>query len=130
MSANSSGRMFSKAMLAVWGDSTEEEDEIEEEEAATALMAKSESESDEEALDSLALLKEKVSGLSKTNVTKLLFTSMDEYESVNTENSMLKDVSSNSKKDIRKLEHANEVLKSENMKWMKRTLFCMMTSIN
>ena len=38
---------------------------------------------------------------------------MDEYESVNTKNSMLKDVCSDLKKDIRKLEHANEVLKSE-----------------
>ena len=38
---------------------------------------------------------------------------MDEYESVNTENSMLKDVCPNLKKDIRKLEHANEVLESE-----------------
>ena len=52
-------------MLAVRGDSTEEEDEIEEEEAAVAPMAKSDSESDEEPLDSLALLKEKVSGLAK-----------------------------------------------------------------
>jgi len=76
-------------------------------------MARSDSESDEEPLGSLALLKEKVSSLSKTNLTKLLFTLVDEYESVNTENSMLKDVCSHLKKDIRKLEHANEVLKSE-----------------
>ena len=55
-------------------------------------MAKGDSESDEEPLDSLALLKEKVSGLGRTNLTKLLFTLMDEYESVNTENSMSKDV--------------------------------------
>ena len=75
-------------MLTAWGDSTEEEDEIEEEKAAVALMAKSDSESDEEPLDSLALLKEKVSGLRKTNLTKLLFTLMDEYT---TKNSMLKD---------------------------------------
>jgi len=38
---NSSGRRFSKAMLAAWGDSTAEEDETEEEEAAVALMVKS-----------------------------------------------------------------------------------------
>ena len=100
-------------MLAAWGDSTEEEDEIEEEKAVVALMAKSDSELDEEPLDSLALLKEKVSGLSKPNLTKLLFTLMDEYT---TENSMLKDVCSDLKKDIRKLEHANEVLKSERHK--------------
>ena len=100
-------------MLAAWGDSTEEEDETEEEEAVVALMARSDSESDEEPLGSLALLKKKVSGLSKTNLTKLLFTLMDDYESVNTENSMLKDVCSDLKKDIRKLEHANEVLESE-----------------
>jgi len=84
-------------MLAVWEDSIEEEDETEEEEAVVALMAKSDSESHEEPLDILALLKEKVSGLSKTNLTKLFFTIMDEYESVNTENSMLKDVCSDLK---------------------------------
>ena len=86
---NRSGRLFSKAMLAAWGDSTEEEDEIEEKKAAVALMAKSDLELDEEPLDSLALLKEKVSGLSKPNLIKLLFTLVDEYT---TENSMLEHV--------------------------------------
>ena len=76
-------------MLAAWGDSTEEEDEIEEKKAAVALMAKSDLELDEEPLDSLALLKEKVSGLSKPNLIKLLFTLVDEYT---TENSMLEHV--------------------------------------
>jgi len=100
-------------MLAAWGDSTKEDEGTKEEDAAVALMAWSESDSKDEPLKSLTQLKEKVSGLSETNLTKLLFTLMDEYESVNTENSMLKDVCSAFKKDIRKLEHANEVLKSE-----------------
>ena len=38
---NSSGRRFSKAMVAAWGDSTEEEEGTEEEEAVVALMARS-----------------------------------------------------------------------------------------
>jgi len=44
---NRSGRLFSKAMLAAWGDSPEEENETEEEEVAVALMARSNSESDD-----------------------------------------------------------------------------------
>ena len=47
---------------------------------------------------------------------------MDEYESVNTENSMLNDVCSDLKKDIRKLEHPNEVLKSEKHEVDKKNL--------
>ena len=45
-----------------------------------AFTARSDSDSNDEPLESLAQLKEKVSGLSKTNLTKLLFTLMDEYE--------------------------------------------------
>jgi len=37
---------------------------------------------------------------------------MDECDSITTKNCMLKDVCSDLKKDIRKLEHANEILKS------------------
>ena len=55
---------------------------------------------------------------------------MDEYELTNTENSMLKDVCSDMKKDIRKLEHAKEVLKSEKHEVDEKNLVCMMTSIN
>jgi len=55
---NSSSRRFSKAMLAAWGDLTGEEEETEEEEAAVALMARSDS--DDERLDSLVQLRDKV----------------------------------------------------------------------
>jgi len=47
---------------------------------------------------------------------------MEEYESVQSENSMLKDVYSDLKKDIRKLEHANEALKSERIEIDEKTL--------
>jgi len=53
-------------------------------------MDRSESDSDDEPSESLVQLKKKVSGLSKANLKKLLFTLMDEYESVNTENCMLR----------------------------------------
>ena len=52
-------------MLAAWGDSTKKEDETEEEEAAVALMAKSDTEFDDESLDRLDQLKNKVCGLNK-----------------------------------------------------------------
>ena len=55
-------------MLAAWGDSTDEEEgsEEEEEEEVVALMARSETGSDEESSDSLIRFKNKVSGLNKT----------------------------------------------------------------
>jgi len=56
---NSSSRRFLKAMLVAWGDSTEEEGGTEEEEAAVALMARSDTESDDEPLDSLANLRKR-----------------------------------------------------------------------
>ena len=51
---NNSARCFSKAMLAAWEDSTEEDEGTEEEDATVTLMARSDSESDDEPLDSLA----------------------------------------------------------------------------
>jgi len=67
-------------MLAAWGDSTEEEE-----------MARSDSDSDEESLDSLDQLKEQVCGLSKAKLNELLFTLMDECDALTSENCMLKD---------------------------------------
>jgi len=82
-------------MLAAWSDTTEDDEASEEEEAAVALMARSESDSDDEPLDSLAQLK--VRGLNKAKFEELLFTLMDEYDSINAENCMLKDVYSDLK---------------------------------
>ena len=45
-------------MLAAWGDSTEEDEGSDKEDAAVALMAKSDYDSDDEPLDSLAQLKD------------------------------------------------------------------------
>jgi len=51
-----------------------------------ALMDGSESESE---FESLSQLKDKVCGLSKAKLEKLLFTLLDDSEEVNTENCML-----------------------------------------
>jgi len=59
-SQNSSIRHFSKAMMTSWGDTTEEDETSREEEATVALMAKSESYLDNEPVDSLSQLMEKV----------------------------------------------------------------------
>jgi len=77
-------------MLAAWGDSTEEEEGTEEEEATVALMARSDSETDEESLDSLDQLKEQVCGLSKAKLEELLFTLMDECDALVSKNCMLR----------------------------------------
>ena len=76
-------------------------------------MARSDSKSDDEPLDSLAQLKDKVCGLSKAKLKELLFTLMDECDALNSENCMLKDVCPELKKDIKGLEHKNKILKSE-----------------
>jgi len=47
-------------------------------------MARSESDSDDEPLENLAQLKEKVHGFNKAQLKGLFFTLMDEYDSVNT----------------------------------------------
>jgi len=85
-------------------------------------MVRSESDSDDEPLDSLAQLKEKVRSLNKAKLKELLFILMDECDSVTTENCMLKNVCSNLKKDVRKLKHANESLKCEKLNMDEKTL--------
>jgi len=47
---------------------------------------------------------------------------MDECDSINAENCMLKDVCSDLKREIRRLEHANEVLNSDRLEVDERTL--------
>ena len=64
-------------------------------------MARSESESDLESVESLSQLKDTVCGLSKVKVAKLLFSIMDECETITLENCMLKDVCSELKKDVK-----------------------------
>jgi len=113
---NSSARRFSRAMLAAWGDSTKEDEGTEEEDAVVALMARSNSDSDDEPLDSLAQLKDKVSGLNKAKLEELLFTLMDECDATNSESCMLKDACSELKKDIRELEHEKKSLKVKKTK--------------
>ena len=92
-------------MLTTWEDSTEDDEVTEEEDATLALMARSDSESNDESLDSLAQLKDNVCGVSKAKLKELLFTLMDECDALNSENCMLKDVCAELKKDIKELEH-------------------------
>jgi len=85
-------------------------------------MARSQSDSDDEPVDSLAQLKEKVRGINKVKLEELLFTLMDDCDNINAKNCMLKDVCSSLRKDVRKLEHANEIIKSEKLKVDEETL--------
>ena len=82
---NSAGKRFARAMLAAWGDSTDEEAESgeEEEEGVVALMAR---DSDEGSSDSLIRLKNKVSGLNKHKLKEFLLILMDECDALHTEN--------------------------------------------
>jgi len=111
---SSSARRFARAMLATCRDSTEEDEETEEEDVVVALMAKSDSDSDNEPLDNLAQLKDKVRGLNKAKLEELLFTLMDECDSINSRNGMLKDACSKLKRDIRELEHKNKIQQVKN----------------
>jgi len=112
-------------MMVAWGETSEEEDS-QEEEAAVALTAGSESESESEILSQL---KEKVRCASKLKLKKLLFTLFDDFEEVNTENCVLKDVYSELKKDIRlleknnrEIERLNEILISEKLEIEEKNL--------
>jgi len=109
-------------MLAAWSDTTKDNEASEEEEAAVALMGRGESDSNDEPLESLAQLKEKVSGFNKSSLKELLFILVDQYESVNTKNCMLNDVCYDLKKEVRKLEHANQILKCEKLQVDEKTL--------
>jgi len=86
-------------------------------------MARSESESDLESVESLSQLKDMVRGLSKAKVVKLLFAIMNECETIATENCMHNNVCSELEKDVRMLErnklefeHVNKVFKCEKLK--------------
>ena len=100
-------------MLAAWGDSTDEEEGSEEEEEAVALMARSEIDSEEESIESLDRLKNKVCGLNKAKLKEFLFTVMYECDALYSENCELKDACAELKRDIRELEHENKILKDE-----------------
>jgi len=80
------------------------------------------SDSDNEPLDSLTQLKDKVRGLTKAKLEELLFTLMDERDAINSENCMLKDACSGLKRDIKELEHENKNLQSEKIECDVRTL--------
>jgi len=117
-------------VLAAFGNTTEDNEASEEEEVVVALMASSELDSDDEQVHSLAQLKEKVCGPNKVKLEELLFTFMDECDAINAKYCKLKEVCSNLKRDVRKLEHANEILESERLKVDEKTFICMKTLIN
>ena len=107
-------------MVAAWGETSEEEDSSQDEAIALVLMAKSESEADSESDESMSQFKEKVRGFNKAKILKLLFSLMDEWATISTENCMFKDTCSKLKRDVRmlektiqELEQANEILTSE-----------------
>jgi len=79
-------------------------------------MARSESDSDYEPLESSAQLKKKVHIFNKAQLMGLIFTLTDEYDSVNSENCMVQDAYSKLKRDIRELEHETKVLKVKKLK--------------
>ena len=64
-------------MLAAWGDSSEDDEGSEAEEADIALMARSDTDSDDESTNSLTQLKNKVRGLNKPTLEELVYTIMD-----------------------------------------------------
>jgi len=99
-------------MLAAWVDSSDEEEGSEGEEPV-ALMARRETDSDEESSDSLIRPKNKVSGLNKTKLKEFLFTLMDECDALHSENYELRDACDELKRDTRELEYENKILEDE-----------------
>jgi len=114
-------------MLAAWEDSTDKEEGFEEEEEAVALMARSETNSDEESSESLGRLKNKVCGSNNEKLKEYLFTIMEECDALYSENCELKDVCAELKRDIGELEYENKILKGEKVELDMKNLFCMKT---
>jgi len=113
-SGNNSEKRFARAMMAAWGDSSDEEEESgEEQEGAVALMARSESDSDEESGDCLIELKNKVSKLSKHKLKEYLLMFMDEYSALQTENCDLTKECDELKKVVIQLRKENKNLQDE-----------------
>ena len=98
-----------------------------EEDAVVALMERSDTETDDEPLNSLDQLKNKVCGISRANLKKFLFTLMDECDALHSKNCELKDACDELKWDIRELEHENKILKNEKIELDMKVLFCMNT---
>jgi len=84
-------------------------------------MARSETDSDEEFIESLDRLKNKVCGLNKA-FKEFLFTLMDECDALHSENWKLKDACAELKRDIRELEHENKILKDEKIELDMKSL--------
>ena len=111
---NSAGKRFIRAMLAAWGDSTDEEEGSgEEEEGVVALMARSETDFDEGSSDSLIRLKNKVSDLNKHKLKEFLLILMDKCDALHTENCDLSNECDEFKKEVLKLEQENKHLKDK-----------------
>jgi len=97
-------------MIPAWGDFSDEEEGSDEEEEVVALMARSETDSDEESSDSLIRLKNKVSSLNKNKLKEFLFTLMDEYDALHSENCDLRDECDELKREVQELAQENKVL--------------------
>ena len=102
-------------MLAAWGDSSEDEGESEAEEGVVALMAQTDSDSDDESTISFSDLKNKVHGLNKATLEELLYNVLETCADL--------------KREVRDLELENEILKNEklglheNINMLKENLF-------
>ena len=62
-----------RAMVAAWGETSEEEDSSQDEAEALVLMARSESEADSESDETMSQFKEKISGFNKRKILKFYF---------------------------------------------------------
>jgi len=103
-------KRFTKAMMAAWRDTSEEEEDSQDGEEAVALTAQRESDSDSDLIESLSQLKEEVRNLSKRKLEKLVFTLMEECEIVNSKNCTLKNTCSGLEKDVKRLEEISKNL--------------------
>ena len=81
-------KRFTKAMMAAWGDTSEEEEDSQDEAEAVALMARNGSNSDSDGES----LKKEVCNLSKKKLEKLIFSLMEECEALTSKNCMLKSI--------------------------------------
>jgi len=85
-------------------------------------MARNETDSDKESIESLNRLKNKVCGLNKAKLKEFLFNLTDECDALHSKNYELKDACAELKRDIRELKYDNKILKDEKIELDMKSL--------
>ena len=95
-----------KAMVAAWGETSEDEEQ--EKDPSVALMANSGSGSDGDQVENVSQLKDQVRKFSKAKLEKFVLFVLENFEQLQSENDMVNENCIELKRTIRKHEHVKK----------------------